>query len=371
MLQNRFNKLSRRVIKTLIFLLFANICITTTNCSTMSSQPQAIGRIAIEYLDRFPNTPSLTLARIMFQDHPLEVMSIEHARAVIRYYRQSLGREKRAKISDKHKRHLRKFTKDSFNPFDFPDSDAEDFPPFILPERASKLLILADIHCPYHDVEGLTLATREAKRRNVNAILINGDAIDFHSLSRYVKNPRARNFKEELNALAILLLRLQDALGCEIFYKLGNHEERYETYMKIKAPEIFGEEAFELENLLFNRGVKATFIGRQIVHSGKLAIIHGHEFFGRPSNAVNPARGLFTKAKQSAVTAHYHRTSEHTETTLDSEIITCWSMGCMCGLWPDYAQINNWNLGFAINHITDKQGNFNFDNKRIYEGRIL
>jgi hypothetical protein len=90
--------------------------------------------------------------------------------------------------------------------------------------------------------------------------------------------------------------------------------------------------------------------------------------FGAP---VNAARGLFLKVKQSAIVGHTHRISEHSETTLSGELITCWSTGCLSELSPDYNPVsNNYSHGFA--HIQTKtDGNYSVKNFRILKGKIL
>jgi hypothetical protein len=86
---------------------------------------------------------------------------------------------------------------------------------------------------------------------------------------------------------------------------------------------------------------------------------------------VNSARGLFMKAKQSMICGHVHKVSEHNETNLSGELISCWSTGCLSELSPDYnPHSNNYSHGFA--HIrTDNEGNYSVKNFRILKGRIL
>jgi hypothetical protein len=52
-------------------------------------------------------------------------------------------------------------------------------------------------------------------------------------------------------------------------------------------------------------------------------------------------------------------------------MITCWSIGCLCGLHPEYAPLNKWVHGFAIVHGESEDGYFEVENKRIVEGRIV
>jgi hypothetical protein len=167
------------------------------------------------------------------------------------------------------------------------------------------------------------------------------------------------------------LKMLQETFKCPIYYKIGNHEKRYEDYLMIKAPELLGIDDFKLEQLLRMREYGVTLVkDKQMAMAGKLPILHGHEWFGGFAPPVNPARGLFLKAKESCLVGHHHRTSEHTEKTLSGEVTTTWSTGCLCGLEPEYAPYNNYNHGFA--HIKiDKSGNYELKNIRIINYKIV
>ena len=96
---------------------------------------------------------------------------------------------------------------------------------------------------------------------------------------------------------------------------MGNHEARLESYLKLKAPELFGLPMFDLSEFLHlhERGVE-VIDANTIMLYGKLPIIHGHEI-KMSSGGVNQARTLFNKFKTSCVCSHLHRSSDHTEKT--------------------------------------------------------
>jgi hypothetical protein len=109
---------------------------------------------------------------------------------------------------------------------------------------------------------------------------------------------------------------------------------------------------------------------KQLAMAGKFPIMDGHEWQGGFAPPVNPARGLYMKAKESCIIGHHHRTSEHTEKSLKGEVTTTWSTGCLCGLQPDYAPYNQYNSGFA-HVIVSKDGNYKVKNMRIIGGNIV
>ena len=235
----------------------------------------------------------------------------------------------------------------------------------------NNILILSDIHLPYQDNKALDLAINYGIENKVNAVYLNGDTLDFYMASRFLKNPRLRDLAGELEMGREFLQLLQETFKCPIYFKIGNHEVRWEHFLMIKAPELLGIDDFKLEQLLRFREYGVTLIkDKQMAMAGKLPILHGHEWYGGFAPPVNPARGLFLKAKESAIVGHHHRTSEHTEKTLSGDVVTTWSTGCLCGLEPEYAPYNNYNHGFAHVKI-GSDGNYELKNMRIINYKIV
>ncbi len=87
------------------------------------------------------------------------------------------------------------------------------------------------------------------------------------------------------------------------------------------------------------------------------------------SNPVNPARGLYNRAKKIALYFHFHQTSEHNESAINGDIITTWSGGCMCDLHPEYLPLNKWNNGFVEIYNDDEF--FNIRNRKIVNYRLV
>jgi hypothetical protein len=325
------------------------------------------GDIAKQYLTRFPETPALTLAKKMFAENPLVYTDIEHARTTIRHYIGQKGTKKRNSLADKQ--FLRKAGK--FNPFQIPESDCDPWEPLHIPERLNSGLILSDQHFPYHDVRANSVALEHAVgHKKINFILINGDGLDFYQLSRFMKDPRKRSLNDEIWGWIEYLNILQTAFpGAKIYWKLGNHENRLEKYLFVKAPELLNMQEFKLSKILKTRGVEnVEVIEKQIIYAGRLPFVHGTEFQSGSVSPVNPARGLFLKTLSSAVTSHHHRSSAHSETDINGKLMSWYSIGCLCGLHPEYALLNKWNLGFA--YIQTEGLEFSFENMKIYNGKV-
>jgi predicted phosphodiesterase len=324
------------------------------------------GEIVTDYLRQWPNVPKQTLAKMIYKENVEVFKDVENVRDLIRSHTGKHGKKKRDSLSNKEFLDQNEYKYDIFQ---IPESDEDSYPPFHIPTGYKKVAIFSDVHIPYHSVKALKSAITHCKSQNVDAVLLNGDILDFYMASRFNKDPRKRTISGELDMTATVIQIIQQELGCPVYFKKGNHDERLELFLRVKAPELLGIAEFELTNLLAARGARVEVIHRAIVMVGKLPVLHGHEFFGGGTSSVNPARGLFLKANKSCVVGHHHRTSLHSDSDVLGKLITTWSLGCLCGLTPEYAQINKWNHGFAIVNVSD-DGAFDLENFRIYQNKV-
>ena len=231
--------------------------------------------------------------------------------------------------------------------FNWPESFEENYDHYHIPDHLKNTLVLADTHIPYHNLEGLDEAINYGIVKKIDSVFLNGDILDCYMLSKYNPDPRNRNFGQEILAFHHFIRTIKGAFpDAELFYKLGNHEERYERIMITRCAEFLGIPSFEFENVLGCDDFGITVIKDQkIVYLGNLPVLHGHEVGMRAIN-VNPARTLFLKTHVSSLCSHLHRTSQHTESSLDKDIV-CWSTGHLGDAHPRYARINKWNRGIA------------------------
>ena len=334
----------------------------------MASQQKTVARtLAEEVCSKFKDTPSLTLAKKLFAENPEVYTNEEYARTIIRTIRGKIGAKNKKELADKS---LVDTKPRPLNPFALPKSYAKKRRHVEV--KGTKFLILCDVHIPYQDNEALTVAINEGVRQGCDAVILNGDALDCHMISDFVKDPRKRKFKDELYAMRQFVDTLRGQFpNAHIYYKEGNHEERYWRYMRIKAPELFDIDAFDFASLCHLDKHNITWIdGKSKLNIGKLSIFHGHEFGKQFLPSVNVARGLFMKTKVSALCGHHHQTAEHNERDANGKFITCWGVGCLSELSPDYNPYSKYNHGFAIVE-KGTNGNYSVKNLRIHEGQIL
>jgi predicted phosphodiesterase len=316
--------------------------------------------------------PSLTLAKMLLKKHPLLFPTIDAARASVNYHR---GR-KTGRGGKKTKFPIPGAVGSVASRYKMPESRAKAWTPYKL--RGRKILVMSDIHIPFHDIAAITAVVKHAKKLKPDVVLLNGDICDFYSISRFDKNPSTSNLLKEIELTRQFLHWIrQEFPKAEIVFKEGNHDEWFDKLLWRKAPELFGIPEIRLQNIITAKRdddaaiENITWIGDQRrITAGKLTILHGHEM-GKGSIAppVNPARGFFMRALDCTLAGHLHRSSTHNETTMNGKLIACWSTGCLCGLWPDYAKVNKWDHSAAWVEIDNED--FSVNPIRILNGKVL
>jgi hypothetical protein len=338
----------------------------------MAGKNSITGILAREALQKFPDLPSLTLAKLLYKESPKAFLTLEGARSAVRWARGAIFNKQHTyqtpnpigKISPK------KATSFRMCGYGIPEPAPSEFKVYPLPDDAKKYLVAGDIHIPYHDRHSLELMFAYAARVKVDGVLFLGDFMDCYQLSMFVKDPRQRHFKDEIQAAQDLLAFVRSKLKLKhLIWKLGNHEKRWDTYLQLKAPELFGIPGCSLPEIIHTERYDIEVVPENCpMRHSMLTILHGHEFGRSFSSPVNPARGMYLRGGGCIISAHEHRTSQHTEPTVLGTNISTWSMGCLCDLHPPYRTLNKWDHSFAIIHI---HPTWRIEQKRIVNGEIL
>ena len=333
----------------------------------MANKPTIKKDIVMQYLKKFKDATNAGLARKIYKENPTTFTNVESIRSLIRHATGNSGSQKsKSVVSDKSQFRPAKKSTD----YCLPESYSNDYTPYEI--KQSRVLIISDLHFPYQNNNAITLALDYGKLKKVDCILINGDLIDFANISRHEKDFRARSIADEFEAVRVFLKSLRLHFPkTKIVLKYGNHDERWEKYLYSKAPEIFDVSDFQLEILLRFGELKIDVVkDKRPVRLGKLTALHGHELAGGGAGGVNPARATFLKTIDSVIVGHYHKTSQHTETTLSGEVISVNSVGCLCDLNPLYMPINKHNLGFAYCEVNIKTGEYHLENLKIIKDKV-
>jgi predicted phosphodiesterase len=320
-----------------------------------------------KYLDKYPNLPNKTIAKLIYKENKLLFKNIESIRSLIRYYKGSYGIKNLKELKT-----TKYLSEEKYNmKYNLPESIRQEYTPYKI--IANKVLIFGDVHIPFHNIQAIETMFNYSKKLNIDAIIILGDLMDCFELSYFDKEPNVIRFNDERKYTKQFLQELKKVFPkAKIYYKFGNHEKRFEKYLISKAPEIYDCEEFRLEILLdlFNLGIKYIEEDRYINLNSELKLLHMHEYKKAVTSPANPARTTFLRTKSNALSAHHHQSSHHSEPKINGELISCWSIGCLCGLNPKYMPLNKWNHGFAI--YTKYEDKFwNVENKMIIKDRVV
>ncbi len=327
-------------------------------------QYKGILEIARKYREQYGwDMPTLKLARIMYEENKILFINLESARKKLRYIEGKTGHNIKG---------IKKLPNRINNPYKLPESSKENREPFILPKLNNNILLISDLHIPYHDIQSISIAFDYGIEHKVNTIFINGDLMDFHHLSRFQKDPRKRSIKHEFDTCKEFLRILRATFpDTQIYWLKGNHCMRYEHWLMSKVYEVFDDEYYHMEQRLRLNEERIHLIDdKTLVKAGKLSITHGHHVMRGFFAPVNSARGAWMKAKQSVIISHVHKVSQHVEVNMDGESFGAWSTGSLCENRPDYSPlVSSYQNGFA--HITvDDNGDFQVRNYHIINGKL-
>lgn len=238
-----------------------------------------------------------------------------------------------------------------------------------LPVRAAvtgrgRALVMSDIHFPFHDPSAVRIALAIAKETQPDLIILNGDIIDNHAISRFPKPPiRRTGFPYEVQASRRLLHQLMGFLAkhcpqAKILYVEGNHEERMEHFLArtqelYNLPELRIPALYRLDSLLtylYNPRLPQPVYGRvqaEVDIGGVLIITHGHKI-RQSVNTVNVARNLVIKLHNDIIIGHWHRNASYIDITYRGQKIQAHVVGCLCLQRPEYDASRLWGQGVLM-----------------------
>ena len=310
--------------------------------------------------------PIQTVARQLFQNHPEHFSTVDNVRGLLRHRRGANGEKARR---NRQEEPILSTIAEGLSKLHRQEKEREE--PIQIGQ--CKCLVMSDLHIPYHRHDCISLALETGKAAGIDTILLNGDVIDFYGISRFNKDPKRMPIESEIDIVKAFLSLLKDEFpGVRIIYKFGNHERRLKTYLQTQADALTGLRCLALEQLLELDELGIEYLKMERCLLGKLTVLHGDELPHGMGMPVNPARGVFLRAKDSTLVGHHHQVSEHSEGTISGKSIACWSTGCLCDLSPDYLYYGGlkWKHGFAIVEVDDDGERFTVRNHSIIDGKV-
>jgi predicted phosphodiesterase len=315
--------------------------------------------IAQEYRLKFgQDIPTRSLARIMAHDGV--VKSIDEGRDALRYLEGKKGAKDRKSTA---KRNMQMQQERPKNPYALPQVEERNREPFVLPLGCNNILVLSDLHIPYYHIPSVEKAITHGLDNNVNCIILLGDVLDNHNLSSFEKDPTRRSQEEEISICKAFLVRLRELFpNIPIYWAKGNHDIRFELYIKRNAKDLATLKNFQLESVLALHEQNIILVDdKTILKAGKLMIHHGHYLFGK-WGSENPGKALVDKTGGDFMIGHLHRHITFERLTVSGRK-RAFILGCLSevGLNVDYNPIvNQYRRGFA-RIIVEKDGNFDVE----------
>lgn len=211
--------------------------------------------------------------------------------------------------------------------------------------KDATIIIGSDVHIPFQDDKAVDAFIKRCSESGgasgKQVIILNGDVIDMFMLSRFTKG-EGRNPMQEIEMCRDFLARVRKAAPkADIYYVIGNHEQRLEKYVLTKAPELASliEDVFSIIKVKdFN--IKGC---GSITINDNLYIKHG-TLLGNKSglSAIKEMENSY----MSGASGHCHRLAKYIARKSGKKFFWL-ETGCLCDMNPDYMVFPNWQQGFA------------------------
>lgn len=203
---------------------------------------------------------------------------------------------------------------------------------------------IPDVHCPDTDSKALEWALDQVRELNPYRVILLGDLMDFHSISRFGKSPAAAmTFPYEKRAGRALIKKLdQEFRRKEVIYILGNHEYRLAKYLWKHAPELS-----ELGDLAITELLKVPDRWEVVPFGGAhmeqgVICMHGKKF------SKNVLNSNLSEYACSSIQGHSHRLGVIHRRLPDGRVISAAECGTLQNLDVDYCVFTNWCQGIGI-----------------------
>jgi hypothetical protein len=199
-------------------------------------------------------------------------------------------------------------------------------------------------------------------------LYLNGDTFDFYSISRHEKEKDLRDFPREIEMARNFLQKLRDIFPTiPIYFKAGNHENRFQRYLFSQAEEFAGLHELQFDKFFRLDVLKIEYVEDwQGMEMGDLLVCHGHEIM---AGGMNPSQTTFNKTFCNTLIGHVHRTTSTIKKNGFKKFIHSYSTGCLTHLSPKYYPFAQHNHGFALVEITE--GLSKVTNIMIKDGKIV
>lgn len=212
--------------------------------------------------------------------------------------------------------------------------------------------VLGDLHMRFQDNTAIRLTLRVLDKIQPERITILGDLLDMYDASVFAKEADIDTLAQEIEIGAQFLSHLHTRYPtADIDWVFGNHEYRFDRYIKLNARALLGLPGLTLEAMVrqqctrgHGRWLSVHYSGlkESYVPYGKLLLGHWDKVM---ANSGYTAKNLLRDV--SLIQAHTHRLGSHYRNGHKRQL-AAWENGCLCDINPSYVLNPNWQQGFSI-----------------------
>ena len=218
-----------------------------------------------------------------------------------------------------------------------------------------KVAVIGDIHNPYQDQTALALVEDFLITMQPDVLVYNGDVNDFYQLSKFDKDPsRMDRLQADLNNTKKMFKHHAEILpkARKILIK-GNHEDRWERFLRTSAPVLECLDCLELDRLfgLKTFGIKTVEYEEGLMINGVFLILHSDIV---SIHSAYTAKRLYEKHGGCGMCNHTHRGGSFYKRDRFGTW-GWWENFCLCRLDPDWIMNPNWQHGFSLIHFRDER----------------
>lgn len=232
------------------------------------------------------------------------------------------------------------------------------------------VFVVPDLHCPHHDEHAVGVAQDFCQDIDPDAIVFLGDAWDFYDLSSFSKDPDRRfRLQNEFDAGREVIEGFVHGRTRQRYFLLGNHEARFQRYLRDKAPELHSLRSLSLTKLagLDSLGFDVWEYGDGF-SIGDAYFTHGNLV---SKHSAYTAKRHFTDLGGSIHTGHSHRMSHFSKTDLQGEH-HCYEHGHLADPDPEYINgVANWQQGWGVVWVDEDDGTAWTDQVLFQGGRAM
>lgn len=228
-------------------------------------------------------------------------------------------------------------------------------------------LVVPDAHTPYHDQDALDGVKEFAEDIHPDALVVLGDWFDMYAVSSFSKKPsRKVELQEDIDIGVDALEEFCHGLTTQRYFLAGNHEARWERYLREKAPELHGLDALEPEKLFALNDIGFDYFDYgDAIGIGNMWLTHGSRV---SKHAGRTAQFNLESYGVPLMMGHSHRLASYRRSNLGGRL-DGFECGHLTNGDPDYMdKPANFQQGLGLLWTDPRTGNYDVDLVAIKDG---